>query len=271
LRHKGFRWAFVATGLSIVAVGVYFVVALQLSEPPSGGSWIGYTLGTISAGLIVWLASLGIRKRAVSDGHYSLKAWVSAHVYLGLSLTVLGTLHTGFQFGWNIHTLAYGLMMLVIASGGLGIWAYSVLPHRLSANRGEVTRRQMLDNVTSLDAQLHEAAQPLNRTGAAIVRHSIEDTEIGGGFWQRLTGSYSHCANKQALEDIRRLPDTGPDVDILVKIETLMTQKADALALARRQMRITALLEAWLFVHIPATFALLAALIAHIVSVFAYW
>ena len=50
-----------------------------------------------------------------------------------------------------------------------------------------------------------------------------------------------------------------------------MTQKADALALARRQMGITALLEAWLFVHIPATFALLAALLAHIVSVFAYW
>ncbi len=271
LRHKGFRWAFVATGLSVAAVGVYFFVALQLSEPPNGGSWIGYTLGTISAGLIVWLACLGIRKRAVSDGHYSLKAWVSAHVYLGLSLTVLATLHTGFQFGWNIHTLAYGLMMLVIASGGLGIWAYSVLPHRLSANRGEVTRRQMLDNVASLDAQLQEAAQPLDRACAAIVRHSIEDTEIGGGFWQRLTGNYSHCANKQALGSLRNLPDSGPDSEILAKIETLMTQKADALALARRQMRITALLEAWLFVHIPATFALLAALIAHIVSVFAYW
>ena len=129
----------------------------------------------------------------------------------------------------------------------------------------------MLDNVTSLDAQLQEAAQPLDRTGAAIVRHSIEDTEIGGGFWQRLTGNYSHCANKQALGSLRNLPDSGPDGEILAKIETLMTQKSDALALARRQMRITALLEAWLFVHIPATFALLAALIAHIVSVFAYW
>ncbi len=34
---------------------------------------------------------------------------------------------------------------------------------------------------------------------------------------------------------------------------------------------ITAFLEAWLFVHIPATFALLAALMAHVVSVFTYW
>ncbi len=271
LRHKGFRWAQIATGLCVVAIGVYFVVAVRLSEPPSGGSWLGYTLGTISAGLIVWLACLGIRKRAVSDGHYSLKAWVSAHVYLGLSLTVLATLHTGFQFGWNVHTLAYGLMMLVIASGGLGIWAYTVLPHKLSVNRGEITRRQMLDTIASLDAQLQEAAQPLDRAGAALVRHSIEDTRIGGGFWQRLTGAYGNCANKQALAGIRATGHNAQTVETRARIEALMQQKVEALALARRQMRITALLEAWLFVHIPTTFALLAALIAHIVSVFAYW
>ena len=271
LRHKGFRWAIVATGLCVAAIGVYFFAAQGLMEPPSGGSWLGYILGTVSAGLIVWLACLGVRKRAVSDGYYSLKAWVSAHVYLGLSLTVLATLHTGFQFGWNVHTLAYALMMLVIASGGFGIWAYTVMPHRLSANRGEITRRQMLDTLESLDAQLQEAAQPLDRAGAAIVRHSVEDTQIGGAFWQRLSGNYGDCANKQSLERIRTLSRTGASGEVLVKIEELMQQKADALALARRQMRITGLLEVWLFVHIQATFALLAALIAHIVSVFAYW
>ena len=271
LRHKGFRWAIVATGLCVASIGVYFFAAQGLMEPPSGGSWLGYILGTMSAGLIVWLACLGVRKHAVSDGHYSLKAWVSAHVYLGLSLTVLATLHTGFQFGWNVHTLAYALMMLVIASGGFGIWAYTVMPHRLSANRGEITRRQMLDTIESLNRQLQEAAQPLDRAGAAIVRHSVEDTQIGGAFWQRLSGSYSHCANNQSIDRIRILSRTGASGEVLVKIEELMQQKADALALARRQMRITGLLEVWLFVHIPATFALLAALIAHIVSVFAYW
>ena len=30
-------------------------------------------------------------------------------------------------------------------------------------------------------------------------------------------------------------------------------------------------LEIWLYLHVPATFALLAALIAHILSVFLYW
>jgi len=273
LRHKHFMFAQIATGLCVIAVGVYFVAAARLDEPPSGGSWIGYILGTVSAGLIVWLACLGIRKRVITSGHYSLKAWVSAHVYLGLSLTVLATLHTGFQFGWNIHTLAYVLMMLVIISGALGIWAYATLPTRLHGNRGETTRKQMIGQIEDLDIQMHKAAQPLDRAGAAAVRMTIEDTELGGGFLKRLTNSYGDCRNKRALERLRSVsaaPDT-PQAAALVKLEQLMKQKAEVLALARRQMQITAFLEGWLFVHIPVTFALLAALTAHIVSVFTYW
>lgn len=273
LRHKGFRWAQIATLLCLVAVAVYFFVGARLQEPPSGGSWLGYALGTISAGLIVWLACLGVRKRVITAGHYSLKAWVSAHVYLGLSLTVLATLHTGFQFGWNVHTLAYALMMLVIASGGLGIWAYATLPQRLHGNRGETTRKQMLEAIESLDRQIHDLAQPLDRAGATVVRMSLEETELGGSFWKRLTGSYGDCANLRAMARLRALPTPANprQADAVAKLETVMQQKADVLGLARRQMQITAFLEGWLFVHIPATFALLAALIAHIVSVFAYW
>ena len=273
LRHKGFRWAQIASLLCLVAVAVYFFVAVRLAEPPSGGSWLGYLLGTISAGLIVWLACLGIRKRVITAGHYSLKAWVSAHVYLGLSLIVLATLHTGFQFGWNVHTLAYALMMLVIASGALGIWAYATLPQRLHGNRGETTRKQMLEALESLDKQLHDLGQSLDRDGAQIVRLSLEQTELGGSFWRRLTGAYGDCANLRALQRLKTLPAPADarQAEAIAKIATVLEQKADVLGLARRQMQITAFLEGWLFVHIPATFALLAALTAHIVSVSTYW
>ena len=36
-------------------------------------------------------------------------------------------------------------------------------------------------------------------------------------------------------------------------------------------MHLRALLEIWLYVHVPATIGLVAALIAHIVAVFFYW
>jgi hypothetical protein len=271
LRHGGFLFAKASVVMCVICIAAYFLQGAHTR--PSGGTALGYLLGILGAGLIVWLALLGVRKRAVSDGHYSLKAWVSAHVYLGLSLIVVATLHTGFQFGWNVHTLAYGLMLLVIASGGVGVWAYVRLPKMLSDNRGEITRKQMLAQIHALDEQIHEAAQPLQRAEADIVRLSLEDTDIGGGFWRRLFGAYGDCANARALERLGpavRLT-TGPEATALRKAADLMQRKADALALARRQMHITALLEAWLFIHVPATFALLAALSVHVVSVFLYW
>ena len=258
--------------LCVALTALYF---LQDAKPrPSGGTPLGYVLGITGAALIVWLALLGVRKRAVSAGHYSLKAWVSAHVYLGLSLIVIATLHTGFQFGWNVHTLAYGLMLLVIASGALGVWAYATLPVRLSDNRGETTRKQMLAHIHSLDELIHDAAQPFPRHTADIVRISLENTEIGGGFWKRLTANYRDCATSKALAQIleaRRHASGRREAEALDEVAILLKRKADALALARRQIHITALLEAWLFIHVPATFALLAALTAHIVSVFLYW
>jgi hypothetical protein len=186
---------------------------------------------------------------------------------------VVATLHTGFQFGWNVHTLAYGLMLLVIVSGAVGVWAYATLPRTLSDNRGETTRKQMLAQIASLDEQILEAAQPLSRQNADIVRLSLEETDLGGGFWRRLLARYGDCANGQALSRISAALRGARDREAvaLAKVEDLMQRKAEALALARRQMHITAMLEAWLFVHVPATFALLAALTAHIVSVFLYW
>ena len=271
LRYRNFLFLKIATVVSIALIAAYF---FEDARPrPGGGSPLGYFLGTLGATLIVWLTSLGWRKRAVSDTYYSLKAWVSAHVYLGLSLLVIATLHTGFQFGWNVHTLAYVLMLLVIASGAVGIWAYIVLPNALSENRGETTRKQMLAEIASLDEMIEEAAQPFPRDTAAIVRISLETTEIGGGFWQRLSGRYPHCPTALALRQIEPLSRTASSdqAKALGEVQGLLERKVAALGLARRQIHITALLEVWLFVHVPATFALLAALTAHIVSVFLYW
>ena len=55
------------------------------------------------------------------------------------------------------------------------------------------------------------------------------------------------------------------------KVVGLLKQKQAALARLRRHLKIRALLEIWLYVHVPLTFALIAALSAHIISVFFYW
>ena len=270
LVHRRMRWARVAGALSLALFLGYLLIDQQ--PRPNGGSWYGYTLGTIGLGLIVWLSLLGVRKRRISEGHWSLKAWTSAHVYLGLSLAVIGTLHTGFQLGWNVHTLAWGLMMLVILSGIYGVAVYATLPARLSANRKEMTRAQLVEALAAIDRQLEQAAQPLGRQQADLVLAALAQDTFAGGGWARLTGRYQRCATARALaglpDDFRTMEDNqGPQE----RVRALLRRRAAQLGQIRRQMHLKALLEVWLFVHIPATIALLAALFAHVFSVFYYW
>ena len=265
LRHRRFRWLKVALLVSLAAAIAY--AATDVQPRHNGGSWLGYALGTIGALLILWLTMLGLRKRAMTRGRWSLKAWTSAHVYLGLALVVIATLHTGFQFGWNVHTLAYALMMLVILSGVYGISVYATLPDELSDNRAEMTRPQMIDAVVKIDQQLQAAAQPLDEEEAATVRLSLAEDPFRGGFVRRLTGNHSNCRNAAALRAMRARPATAE----VARVVDLLERKTAALGRIRRHLRIRALLEVWLYVHVPLTFATIAALTAHVVSVFFYW
>ena len=271
MRHARFRWLKVSLALSLVAMLAYALI--DAKPHPNGGTWYGYTLGTIGVLLILWLTALGLRKRAMTPGRWSLKAWTSAHVYLGLSLIVIGTLHTGFQFGWNVHTLAYALMILVILSGIWGVFAYATIPTALSDNREQMTQTQMLDALRAVDRQLHDAAQPLTHRHADLVQQSLAQDPFGGGLLVRLAGRDRHCATRRAHAGIREHTGSRPDIgnDPLERVDALIERKLAMLARLRRHLRLKALLEIWLYVHVPASFALIAALTAHIVSVFFYW
>ncbi|MDB5721021.1 MAG: hypothetical protein JWP15_1639 [Alphaproteobacteria bacterium] len=271
LRHKSFFWLKVSVALCAVATLAYLLVDQQ--PRPSGGSFYGYAMGTLGLLLILWLTLLGLRKRAMTSGRWSLKAWTSAHVYLGLSLVVIVTLHTGFQLGWNVHSLAYGLMMLVILSGIYGISVYHGLPRALSNSRAEMTRPQMIDTVMKLDRQLQNAAQPLDQAETLIVRRSLDDKPFRAGTLRRISGANARCPTMRALAEMRRRKAlaSGQEVEAIETVIGLLERKSAALARIRKHLQIKALLEVWLYVHVPLTFALIAALVAHIVSVFFYW
>jgi hypothetical protein len=268
LRHAGWRWARIASIIALIAIFIYLI-----NDPkprPQGNTFYGYTSGTIGALLIVWLTALGIRKRRMTSGRWSLKAWVSAHVWLGLALVVIATLHTAFHFGWNVHTLAYVLMLGVIASGLFGIVAYTTLPARLSENRGELTETQMLEALRAIDRQIHDAAQPLSGQPAALVRAALEEDVFARGLARRLRTSDLHGPTAIARAQLEAADRSTPR-ETVHRLQALLGEKQALLAQVSRHLRIRALLEVWLYVHVPLTIALLAALVAHIVSVFYYW
>ena len=112
------------------------------------------------------------------------------------ALIVIATLHTGFQFGWNVHTLAYVLMMLVILSGMFGIAAY------VDAAAG--AQQQSRRDDPGADARQRRARRsPAPRRRAAarpdhadLVLAALAQDPFGGGLIARLSGRYRRCATR---------------------------------------------------------------------------
>ena len=84
---------------------------------------------------------------------------------------------------------------------------------------------------------------------------------------------YPRCATRAAQAELRRSRAYQPRMgdDPLDKVDALLAKKEGVLGRMRKHLQIKSLLQIWLFIHVPMTFALLAALSAHIVSVFFYW
>ena len=270
LSYKRYRYLKLSILLCVLSLIGY--VLADFDPVRNGGTWYGYTLGTIGALIILWLTLLGVRKRVITSGNWSLKAWTSAHVYLGLSLIIVATLHTGFQFGYNLHTLAYAIMMAVIISGLFGIYFYTVVPRQMSDNRGEMGQAAMLDEISNLNRLLRETAQPLDQKYIAPIERSIEEKLVSHNLFKRLSRPKKTGATQTALRFLReemRNSDRHTRDAILDTISVL-ERKNSLLLRINKHVQYRAFLEVWLYFHIPLTFALLAALTAHIVSVFFY-
>lgn len=257
----------------------------------NGGTWLGYTLGTIGAVLIVWLSMLGIRKRSYASSMGSVQGWTSAHIYLGTALILIASLHSGWQFGYNIHTLAYVLMVVVILSGFYGLFAYVRYPSRMSENRAGDTLSDLIGKVEKLDKRaLKDAATTDLR---ALIVSTVEGTKIGGSVWQQLSahdastvripsglndgGAERAVANVDQTQVIDCLANRlsvltgGEEAGSVQNLLATVAARQTLLRRIRRDVQIRALLKIWLYFHVPLSISLLAALTVHIVVVFFYW
>jgi hypothetical protein len=271
LMYRSFLFLKIAAAAVVVAI-VLYILDTPLGEP-YGGTWVGYLLGTIGALLILWLMWFGYRKRSYAAGHIKLEAWLSAHVYLGLALLVIATLHTGFHFGWNIHTAAYALMCIVIASGAFGIYCYVHYPRLMTENRAGTTMPQILGRIAALDDELRAGAMTIADRPARLITRATETTSLGGSVWRQVTGNYPECGTDAAIKGLEEISAHLPPEEQATyrQIRVLLDEKAQLLTRARRDISFKAMMDLWLYFHVPISFGLLAALSAHVISVFFYW
>jgi len=293
LSYRRSKYLWWCSTMCIAAIVAYWMH--EPGVPPNGGTWLGYTLGTLGALLILWLMWFGIRKRSYRSRIGTVQGWLSAHIYLGLGLITVVTLHTGFQFGWNLHSFAYALMLLVIVSGMVGVYCYLHFPRQMSEDGGESSAAGLIRQIQEIDRQALSLAAEIDPATHEKVIKSIQRGTLGGNALQLLFGrgknrtieglTQGPQASNPADEDRTDITNSTlmfmashiasgrlDRADAMRRLsDLLVSQKARLVQQLRRNLQIKAFMDIWLYFHVPLSFALLAALVAHIVSVFFYW
>lgn len=287
LRYARARFLWWALGLIVFSFLIYATQDGGL-QPANGGTWQGYVLGTVAALLIAWLALLGVRKRSYSSAMGSVPGWTSAHVYLGSALLVIATLHSAGQLGWNVHSLAWALMFLVIVSGFYGIYTYANYPQRISENRSGSSRAALFAELFELDRRGRDLAAKAPDDINVAVRSAIERTAIGGGVYAQLlgkdsslyvppggTGSPVSNRDQQPIIDLvaAHVPRTAKvaEAELLEELLEIFCRRQAVLRRIAYDIRLSGRIRIWLLIHIPLTIALIVALAVHIVATFIYW
>lgn len=311
LDYKGYRYL-KGAGLLTGAAALVYWLSKPPGGQSYGGTWFGYVLGVVSALLVLVLAWYGLRKRhppkvqdrrrgnrrqmsdttetesssrrardrrkrpAEDSWRYggTLQGWLSAHAYFGIALIVLSSLHAGFRFGWNVHTLAYALVVFVVVSGFYGMYSYLHHPRQITENLGEDSLGKLLLKISELDELARMRALGLPDEINALVTAARQGTQIGGSLSQQLSGRQRNCPTDLAVHRVQELAKelvSGDQPRLIRDLYSVLLQKQRLVVRARNDVSLNARMQFWLYLHVPFSIALLAALFVHIASVLVYW
>ena len=266
VNYLDFRWFKV----NLVFFG--FLLGFYLFDDPlagkDGATFIGYTYGVIATLGIILLMFLGIRKRAYASNLGTLKGWVSAHIWIGLFLVLIVPLHSGFQFGMNVHSLAYGLMLATILSGVWGTYYYLQYPSEILSNRGGDSAKDLLKNIRTIESGLQQlekgrSNQFLNLISS--INPPIETKLRQVAFASKRPPLISNQKIQKLILEL-----STEEQEICLKALGKGKEKIRLMNQFYDEMGAHYRLKVWLFFHLPLSFGLLITLGIHIFSVFYY-
>ncbi len=136
--RSGVLWRRIFVVLLAIVVGS-FIWSVKRGEFPHGGSKIGLIFGTAGYLLILLLAYYGIRKRSYRSTFGTLEQWLQSHIYLGLLVLVLLSLHTGGRFNDTVAVTTFVLAAVVILSGIAGAIFFVTVPRLLTEVESNLT------------------------------------------------------------------------------------------------------------------------------------
>jgi hypothetical protein len=271
LTYRGKRWLWVSALAAAVLVGSYLDYRRRML--PHGGTFMGLVYGVIGTLIILVLMALGVRKRRYASGVGTLQGWTSAHVYLGLLVLLVIPLHAGFKFRLDFHTLAFVLLAAVVVSGIVGVLLYVSVPARLTRHEAGLQADKVDREINRLLSDMRDLAKDKSDAFVRVYREEVAKTRghKPRGWRLLVWGPGADLVSTRAEELARIVPQIpSQEHGEFQTLTKLMLQKSQLEANLLSQMRLRNALESWLYVHLPVSLAMVAAVIVHIIFVFYY-
>ncbi len=262
LNYKNYRWMWIHLVLLGVLIGIYY-----WDDPiggRSGGTWVGYSYGSLAAAAILYLLWFGLRKRSHYSRLTTLKSCLAVHVWLGISLIVIVPLHSGFQFGSNVHTFAYILMLGVIGSGILGTRLYLTLPRTVKSQSGGGTIKSLTEEMRMHSQEIEWVAKERSDNFLLLIE-KVDFTFIPSIRDALLKRTPPESDNKEIASLLSSL-DEAERTEALGVIKHAQ-RKRELLLQIQEEIRAMALFRTWLYVHVPLSYGLVMAVAVHVFSV----
>ncbi len=264
-----------------------FSVPSSLLQKPSdhrsiGGTPLGLVLGTISLGIFIFAALLGMRKKLPFLPVGNVQRWLRAHIWLTLLTIPLILLHSGFRLGSPMTTTLMVLYAIVMVSGIYGLILQNKLPMMMKES---LPSEIVFEQIPNVRAQLCAAAEKLQRSlkqqamsGSVVVATDISQEEVLGGFIeQRLIpylrarrGEKHRLGHEREADEIFRHLKLRVDEVYRPRVDE-MRRWCEERRLTDTEVRMQHWLHGWLFVHVPLSFLLLLMTVWHaFVTLFRY-
>lgn len=209
---------------------------------------------------------LRVKKRLPGLIPGTLLDWTWRHAATGLFIVLVFALHTDFSLPETaLEWVLFGLFVAVTGSGLLGLYLVNVIPLRLEHE----SDRETFEEMPAVRARIAQsaarlAAQSLEQTGSrAVVDLYAERLHT---FFDRPRHAFAHLQGSR--RPLKRLvfeieaaeSDAGTGLDGPLEEMKRLVQSKYALD-GRHAYELA--LRAWLFVHLPATYAMIVLTVVH--------
>lgn len=167
-------WILVSVIILLVATGLYVPYSHRLNGP-SGGSRGGLLYGFAGSAMMLFALLLVARKRLPTLRVGRAYWWMQGHVWLGLLSYPIILFHAGFHWGGLMTQVLMWLFTIVIVSGIVGILLQQFMPRMMTDRVPLETIFEEIDHVVE---QLREEADTLVNGVAERVAEPAYEVEV---------------------------------------------------------------------------------------------